>query len=53
LGLDVSATIDQVKKKYRELALKLHPDRNMTNTTQTEQKFVKVNLAYETIMAVC
>ena len=53
LGLDVSATIDQVKQKYRELALKLHPDRNMTNTTQTEQKFVKVNLAYETIMAVC
>ena len=53
LGLDVSATIDQVKQKYRELALKLHPDRNMTDTTQTEQKFVKVNLAYETIMAVC
>ena len=53
LGLDVSATIDQVKQKYRELALKLHPDRNMTDTTQTEQKFVKVNLAYETIMAAC
>ena len=45
--------IKELKKRYRELALKLHPDRNMTDTTQTEQKFVKVNLAYETIMAAC
>ncbi|NWK05210.1 J domain-containing protein [Marine Group I thaumarchaeote] len=51
LGLDISATIEQVKKKYRELALRLHPDKNMANKTQAEQKFVKINLAYETIMA--
>jgi len=51
LGLDISVTIEQVKKKYRELALRLHPDKNMANKTQAEQKFVKINLAYETIMA--
>ena len=51
LGLAVTATIQQVKKKYRELALKWHPDRNMTNKTQAEEMFVKINLAYETIMA--
>ena len=51
LGLAVTATIQQVKKKYRELVLKWHPDRNRTNKTQAEEMFVKINLAYETIMA--
>ena len=51
LGLDITATIDQVKKKFRELALKWHPDRNMKNKTQAEKMFVKINNAYETIMA--
>ena len=51
LGLDITATIDQVKKKFRELALKWHPDRNMKNKTQAEKMFVKINQAYETIMA--
>ena len=50
LGLAVTATIQQVKEKYRELALKWHPDRNRTNKTQAEKMFVKINLAYETIM---
>ena len=51
LGLSISATLDQVKERFRELALKWHPDKNMVNKTQAEQKFVKINLAYETIMA--
>ena len=50
LCLAVTATIQQVKEKYRELALKWHPDRNRTNKTQAEKMFVKINLAYETIM---
>ena len=51
LGLSITATVDEVKKKFRELALKWHPDKNMKNKTQAEKMFVKVNLAYETIMA--
>ena len=51
LGLDITATIEQVKKRFRELALKWHPDRNKTNKTQAEQMFVKINKAYETITA--
>jgi curved DNA-binding protein CbpA len=51
LGLAVTATIKEVKKKYRELVLKWHPDRNRTNQIQAEKELVKINQAYETIMA--
>ena len=50
LELGITATIEQVKKRFRELALKWHPDRNKTNKTEAEQMFVKINKAYETIM---
>ena len=50
LGLAVTATIQEVKKKYRELVLKWHPDRNRTNKIQAEKELVKINQAYETIM---
>ena len=51
LELGITATIGQVKKRFRELALKWHPDRNKTNKTEAEQMFVKINKAYETITA--
>jgi len=51
LELGITATIGQVKKRFRVLALKWHPDRNRTNKTQAEQMFVKINKAYETITA--
>ena len=51
LELGITATIEQVKKRFRELALKWHPDRNRTNKTEAEQMFVKINKAYETITA--
>jgi len=51
LELGITATIGQVKKRFRELALKWHPDRNKTNKTEAEQMFVKINKAYETIVA--
>ena len=51
LELGITATIEQVKKRFRVLALKWHPDRNRTNKTEAEQMFVKINKAYETIIA--
>ena len=51
LELGITATIEQVKKRFRELVLKWHPDRNKANKTQAEQMFVKINKAYETIIA--
>ncbi len=45
LGLDRQATDDQIKKKYRTLALKYHPDRNKENKA-AEEKFKEINEAY-------
>jgi len=51
LNLDPSATIKQVKARFRELALKHHPDKNQTGfKTQAEEEFVKIKRAYETIL---
>jgi curved DNA-binding protein CbpA len=51
LGVDPAATDEEVKKAYRELARKYHPD-NYVNTPLSdlaEEKMKEVNEAYETI----
>ena len=51
LGLDRTATDEEVKKAYRELARKYHPD-NYVNTPLAdlaEEKMKEINEAYETI----
>ena len=44
LGVDKSSTPDQIKKAYRELALKYHPDRNKEKSA--EARFKTINEAY-------
>ena len=51
LDLAITATIEQVRKRYRELALKWHPDKNDSAIkTEAEKKFVRINQAYERIL---
>ncbi|MDE1856996.1 MAG: molecular chaperone DnaJ [Candidatus Micrarchaeota archaeon] len=44
LGVAKSASPDEIKKAYRNLALKYHPDRNKTK--EAEESFKEINAAY-------
>ncbi len=49
LGVSPSASDDEVKKAYRRLAKKYHPDANPDDATAAD-KMAQVNAAYERIM---
>lgn len=49
LGVDKNATDEELKKAYRKLAKKYHPDANMDNKKEAEIKFKEINEAYETL----
>jgi molecular chaperone DnaJ len=48
LGVSRSASADEIKKAYRQLALKFHPDRNPGNK-EAEDKFKEAAEAYEAL----
>ena len=50
LGVSKTATAEELKKAYRQLAKKYHPDANPDNKSEAEAKFKEVNEAYETLM---
>jgi curved DNA-binding protein len=46
LGVDKGASVDEIKKVYRKLALKHHPDRNPSDKKRAEEKFKEISEAY-------
>ena len=48
LGVSKTATADEIKKAYRTLAFKYHPDRNAGNA-EAEEKFKEISAAYDVL----
>ncbi|TAQ91353.1 hypothetical protein B7494_g344 [Chlorociboria aeruginascens] len=50
LGISQSASVVDIKKVFRKLALSHHPDKNPDNTAAAQEAFVKVRAAYEVLI---
>lgn len=49
LGVGRTATDSQIKRAYKKLSLKWHPDRNKGNYDEARQMFVDISNAYDTL----
>jgi molecular chaperone DnaJ len=49
LGVDKNASADDIKRAYRRMAMKYHPDKNPNNKQEAEAKFKECAEAYEVL----
>ncbi|KAH9608532.1 hypothetical protein KSS87_021956 [Heliosperma pusillum] len=49
LGVDKNAKDEDLKKAYRKLAMKWHPDKNPNNKKEAEAKFKQISEAYDVL----
>jgi DnaJ-class molecular chaperone len=49
LGVNISADGKDIKKAFRQLAMRYHPDQNTGNQKESEEKFKEINEAYEVL----
>ena len=49
LGVDKSADEKEIKRAYKKLARKYHPDLNPDNPKEAEAKFKEINEAYDVL----
>ena len=48
LGVNKNSSIEEIKKKFRKLALEFHPDRN--KAPDASEKFKEINEAYQVLV---
>ncbi len=46
LGVSEKASAEEIKKAYRKLAVKYHPDKNPNNVKEAESRFKEISEAY-------
>jgi curved DNA-binding protein CbpA len=49
LGVSRDASGEDIRKAFRQLALRYHPDQNPDNLKDAEEKFKEINEAYEVL----
>ncbi|CAI5743503.1 unnamed protein product [Hyaloperonospora brassicae] len=49
LGIQKTATEDEIKRAYRKLAVRFHPDKNLDNKEEAEVKFKEIGEAYSVL----
>lgn len=49
LGVPKNASPHEIKRAYRKLAMKWHPDRNLNEPQEAEQRFKRIAEAYATL----
>ena len=49
LGVQRSASQSDIRRAYRRLALRFHPDRNQSSEAAAEDRFIQTQRAYETL----
>src|SRR3989337_3375993 len=49
LGVNKSASADEIKKAYRKQALEWHPDRHKDEKEAAEKRFKEINEAYQVL----
>jgi molecular chaperone DnaJ len=49
LGINRDASQKEIKRAFRRLALRYHPDRNPQDQKQVEERFKEINEAYQVL----
>ena len=49
LEVERNADDDTIKKNYRKLALRFHPDKNIDNEDEAKKRFQLIQQAYEVL----
>ena len=49
LGLELDSSLPEIKRRYKTLVKKLHPDRNQ-NDKNSSDKLISINEAYENLI---